>query len=433
MLRFRVRGTRQDRWSVVRSVPAFDPSGDVIYAINFFHEVTEKTRAEHQRAFLLRLADELGTSLDYEKTLKTVAQRAVPLLADWCAVDLLVDRKLKRVAIAHVDPAKLELVAELERRYPSNPDATTGVPEVVRTGKAELVSEIPREMIRAAAKDDEHLLLIDQLELCSYLATPLRVRGKTIGALTFAMAESDRRHTEGDLEFAQEVADRAALAIDNARLFQEVERSRHAVAVQLELETRRRQEAEEGSRFAEMFIGMLGHDLRNPLNAVRMAATLLRRKTGDREIVARIESSTQRMSSMVDQLLDLTRCRLAGGIAIDRRQVELGAVISAVIEELRLSYPERQIRWQRRELRGSWDQDRTAQVVSNLVGNALEHGDPGKPITVELTAVADGTAHFSVHSHGEPIQPELIPVIFDPYRRGSAAMNAPRAWGSVCS
>ena len=124
-------------------------------------------------------------------------------------------------------------VAELARRYPPNPTARTGVHEIIRTGKPQLMPEIPRELLTAAAVDEEHLKLIEELQLRSFVGVPLSVGGKVLGAITFVMAESDRVYGQEDLAFAREVADRAALAIENARLFREVESARAAAAAQL--------------------------------------------------------------------------------------------------------------------------------------------------------------------------------------------------------
>ncbi len=545
-VRFKIRGTSEERWSVVRAVPARDLAGNVIYAINFFRDVTEEIRDGQQRAFLLRAVDEMSSSLDYEKTLATVAGLAVPVLADWCAIDLVDGGTRRRLATAHIDPAKLTLVAELERRYPQDPQARTGVPEILRTGQAEFIPDIPRELLTAAAVDREHLRLIDELQLCSYIGVPLKVRGQVIGALTIAMAESARRHTGRDLELAQALADRAALAIDNARMFQELEKS-HLVATaqrdqseerfrlmvegvkdyaifmldpkgyvttwnvgaqlikgyrpseiigrhfscffseediragkcerelaiatregrfeeegwrlrkggsrfwanvvitaiwderdqlkgfakvtrdlterkrsedELAAEARRRLEAERQTRFAEMFVGILGHDLRNPLNAISMGVNLVKRRgSAEPRILDRILNSSQRISNMVDQLLDLTRTRLAGGIPIEKRHTGLRRVVAEAIEELQLVHRDRDIRFEKgAEIEGFWDEDRLAQVVSNLVGNALEHGDPDQPVTVRLW-VAEDAVRLAVHSFGPPIPPEVLPVIFDPYRR----------------
>jgi signal transduction histidine kinase len=428
MLRFKTRGARDEHWSLLHSIPVRDHVGAVVLALNFFREVTRKTREEQQRAFLLRVIDELTAARDYEATLANVARLSVPAIADWCAIDLVAGARTKRVELAHVDPTKLTFVAELERRYPSNPNATTGVPAIIRTGQPELMADIPHERLVAAAIDDEHRKLIEQLEIRSYVGVPLRVRGKTIGALTLVMAESGRRFTEDDLHFAQAVADRAALAIDNARLLKEIEDANAHIADQLVAESRRRAEAENASRFAETFIGILGHDLRNPLNAVTMAAAVLRQRVDHvhAKTIDRIEASTTRMSNMVTQLLDLTRSRLGGGIVLDKSSCDLGAVISDVIDELQLAHGDRTIRWNKRGVVGTWDRDRLAQVASNLVGNALEHGDPDQPVEVSLETTVGG-ASFTVRSRGKVIAPDLIPVLFDPYRQ--AALRGARSRG----
>ena len=409
VIRYRARKAGPWRWSEVNAHPVTDAEGTVIQAINVFRDVTAERDADERRRFLLRAVDELSSSLDYEATLAAVARLAVPALADWCAVDIVDGDQLKRLATAHVDPGKVASVAELARRYPPNPSSKTGVHEIIRTGKPQLMSEIPRELLTAAAVDEEHLRLIEELDLRSYVGVPLSVGGKVLGAITFVMAESHRVYGEDDLAFAREVADRAALAIENARLFREVEDARAAAAAQLVSEERRRHEAEEQTRFAETFVGMLGHDLRNPLNAIMMTTRLLRRMaTAPNEInaVERVRTSATRMSNMVAQLLDLTRSRMAGGIMIDKAPVDLCGVVSEVVDELRRAYPGRHIAWAGGAgVHADADRDRLAQVVSNLVGNALEHGDPARPVTVDLSTAprgrrADGSQSRAADSAG---------------------------------
>ena len=342
VIRYRARKEGPWRWSEVNSHPVTDAEGTVIQAINVFRDVTAERGADERRRFLLRAVDELSSSLDYEPTLAAVARLAVPALADWCAVDIVDGDQLKRLATAHVDPDKVASVAELARRYPSNPSSKNGVHEIIRTGKPQLMSEIPRALLTAAAVDQEHLKLIEELELRSYVGVPLSVGGKVLGAITFVMAESHRVYGEDDLAFAREVADRAALAIENARLFREVEGARAAAAAQLVTEERRRHEAEEQTRFAETFVGMLGHDLRNPLNAIMMTTRLLRRiATAPNEInaVERVRTSATRMSNMVGQLLDLTRSRMARGHHGRQGTIDLCGVVSEVVDELRRAYP----------------------------------------------------------------------------------------------
>lgn len=168
----------------------------------------------------------LASSLDYEQTLTTVAQLAVPKLADWCLVDVATeDGRLRRVAVAHVDPAKVSLARELEQRYPEKTDLEAGVYHTFRTGKSELVPEITEELLRAAAHDEGHLSLLRQLGLTSYLCVPLRATGKTVGVITLISASPERRYTERDRALAEDLAARSALAIENARLYRESQQS----------------------------------------------------------------------------------------------------------------------------------------------------------------------------------------------------------------
>jgi PAS domain S-box-containing protein len=177
--------------------------------------------------FMAEAATLLAGSLDYEKTLETLAHLSVPRIGDWCAIDELDEQgRIRRIAVAHPDPARERLARELEERYPPDPDAPFGVPAVLRTGEPELVPEIPEELLRTAARDAEHERIIRDLGLRGYMVVPLRARGRMLGAITFVSAESGRRFGPDDLAFARDLADRAALAVDNARLLRAAEAAR---------------------------------------------------------------------------------------------------------------------------------------------------------------------------------------------------------------
>jgi len=418
MIRYRTRRGGPWRWSMVQAHPIVDAGGNVIQVVSVFRDVTADREGDERRRFLLQAGDELTSSLDYERTLAAIARLAVPVLADWCGVDIVEDGHVRRLATAHVDPNRLPAAIAIAKRYPPDPNSKTGVHEIIRTGKAQLMPEIPRELITAAALDQEHLRLIDALELRSYMGVPLVIGGKVLGAITFVMAESHRTYGEADLEFARALADRAAVAVENARLFREVESARAALGVQLIAEERRRRDAEEQTRFAETFVGMLGHDLRNPLNAIVMTTRLLRRiakAPNELTAVERVSSSAQRMSNMVGQLLDLTRSRLAGGISIDKMPVDLCTVVSEVVDELRRAYPSRVVDWNGGTcIPARADRDRLAQVVSNLVGNALEHGASDRPVTVDMRTV-DTDVILTVHNEGPPISSERMETLFEPF------------------
>jgi PAS domain S-box-containing protein len=217
------------RYMLARGVPILEDDGEIREWVGQHADLTERKLLEERQRFLIEAGTLLSSSLHYETTLASVAQLAVPTLADWCAIDLLDDSgAIHRVEVAHPDPAMRQLALELEQRYPADPEATTGVPQVLRTGEPELVPEIPEELLQASAQDEEHRRIIRSLGLKSYMVVPLIARGRTLGAITLVSAESGRRYGRADLETAQELALRAAFAVDNARLVGEInlERSR---------------------------------------------------------------------------------------------------------------------------------------------------------------------------------------------------------------
>jgi serine phosphatase RsbU (regulator of sigma subunit) len=190
----------------------------------------DAARQAAKLAFLADAAGELANSLDYQATLANVARLAVPTFADWCAIDVVDDGRLHRVAVAHVDPAKVRLAQELAERYPPDPAAPHGAWQVMRTGQSEFIAEITDEMLVAAAVDDEHEAIARALHLRSALTVPLVARNRVLGVITWVTAESERHLTLEDLSLAEELAQRAAVSLDNADLHSQT----LAAAVQLQ-------------------------------------------------------------------------------------------------------------------------------------------------------------------------------------------------------
>ena len=222
VVRFRVRGTGEESWAAVKSTPIRDHDGNVTMAINVIEDITAHKRAELGQRFLARSAEVLASSLNPDELLVEVANLAVPEVADWVVVDLATDSGgFERKALAHADPEVREWALEMSRRYPPPPDAPAGVHQVIRTGQAELYPEIPDEMLREGAQDEEHYRALVEFGMRSVIIVPMTTRGRTIGALTFVSGNSGRRFDEQDVELAQELARRCATAIDNARLYTE--------------------------------------------------------------------------------------------------------------------------------------------------------------------------------------------------------------------
>ena len=213
------RATGELRWDRLKAALLRDDSGAPVAAVTIIEDITQEKTAERRERFLAAATETLMSSLDYEQTLRNVAWLAVPEIADWCAVDLVDDRGERQlVVVAHRDPEKVALAEQLRRYQPEGADPDRGSTRVFRTGVGELYPEINDELLVAAAADEEHLRLLRVVGLRSALLVPLRARGRTIGVMTLVTAESMRRFGEADRGFADQLAGRAAVAVDNARL-----------------------------------------------------------------------------------------------------------------------------------------------------------------------------------------------------------------------
>ncbi len=219
------------RWHLTRALPMRGDDGEIVQWFGTNTDIEERRIAEGRQQFLAEAGWVLGSSLDYERTLADVAQLVVPQIADWCTIDLLRDGELTRVAIAHADPLKVALARELAERYPADLESSSGPAAVVRTREAELVPVLTPEPFDAAAGDDLQREIVADLGLHSYLCVPLVARDQAFGAISFMQAESGRVYGEDDLALARELARHAAIAIDNAQLYEEAERRAQAARV----------------------------------------------------------------------------------------------------------------------------------------------------------------------------------------------------------
>jgi len=182
--------------------------------------------AQKRFEFLAGASNVLASSLDYQTTLASVAKLAVPHVADWCTIHILQDDgSVRQIAVAHVDPAKVRWARELEQRYPYDPNAASGIPNVLRTGRSELTEHISDEMLVASAVDEHALQILRELGLSSAMTVPLQARGRTLGAITFVSAESVHNYDATDLALAEDLARRAAMAVDNSRLHREAQQA----------------------------------------------------------------------------------------------------------------------------------------------------------------------------------------------------------------
>ena len=185
-------------------------------------EITDRKRAERRAELLADASALLDTSLEYEATLANAVRIPVPALSDWCLIDVIdADGALRRHAVAHVDASREELARELDARYPADLEARTGRAEVIRSGRPQLLEEVSDALLQSLTDDAEHFRMLRELGWASALLVPLRTRGQTFGVMTLGVEEERRRFDEFDLAIARGVAERAATAIDNARLYRD--------------------------------------------------------------------------------------------------------------------------------------------------------------------------------------------------------------------
>jgi PAS domain S-box-containing protein len=397
----RLLGGREQayRWHLVRTVAVTDGAGRVARWFGTATDIDGQKRAEAAARYLAEASAALAGVVDYESTLQRVASLAVPYFADWAAVDVADEGgRLRRLAVAHQDAARVALAHELMRDYPPDPDAPTGGYAVLRSGRPELAAEITDDKLVQGAKDDRHLALLRSLGLKSYVGVPLVASGTPFGVLTFATAESGRKYTEADLALATDLAHRAAVAVENTRLYQALR---------------------DADRRKDEFLATLAHELRNPLAPIRNGLQIMRLSNGGREAVekarAMMERQVAHMVHLVDDLLDLSRIS-RGKIELRTGRVELAGVVQQAVEtgrpqveaaglDLAVAVPPGPVYVDA-------DATRLAQVFANLLNNAAKYTDRGG--RVDLAVVRRGhEAVVSVRDTGVGIPAHMLPRVFE--------------------
>jgi len=378
------------RWFLSRAIPIRDEDGRITRWFGTNTDITEQR-------FLATAAALLASSLDYHATLERLAALAVPDVADWCAVDLLEDAAIRRVASAHVNPAKLALGRELGG--PPRLDAPFGVGRVIRERSPAYVPDLRDELRAASIHDPEQLRLVRELGLVSYVCVPLLVEGVAVGAITLAMAESGRRYEPSQVELATALARSAGTALHTARLYREAQ-----VAV----------------REREDLLAIVSHDLRNPLGSIALAASMLLQTAEDPRARRQLEiigHAAKRMERLIADLLDLASIQ-TGRLALERKPEDVCALVHELLElHAPLAAEKRVVLVPACELDGvaiSCDRERLAQVFGNLIGNALKFCAADDTIIVRGRRRGPD-AVFEVEDTGPGIAPADLPHLFEPY------------------
>jgi PAS domain S-box-containing protein len=352
------------------------------------------------RAAFLAEASAVLSSLDYERNLQRVAELAVPRLSDWCAVDMLNGDRIERLAVAHSDAAGRANASELYARFPPSLEAR-GVGLVIRSGRPQLHSDITEEMLLASGRDPEFVRLAVQLRLQSVMLVPLTAGRRTFGAITFASTRDGRRFTAADLEFAMELARRAALAIENARLFQE---------------------AREANRLKDEFLATLSHELRTPLNVIVGRVKRLRDDPAGPDVARTAETidrNAQALTRLVEDLLDVSRFT-QGQVQLQLQPLDWRQIVQNVVTSLEPTARAKGVRLSAslgtEAMLVLGDATRLQQVAWNLVTNAIKYTSQDGQIVVSL-GLQEGQFAMAVADTGIGISPSFLPHVFDPFRQ----------------
>jgi PAS domain S-box-containing protein len=391
------------RWVLDHGAPRFAPDGSFAGFIGSCIDITERREAEERQRFLAEAGTVLASSLEYEETLRQVCRLSVPAVGDFVIVDLLDDDGgVHRVDAVHADPAAEPLMAVL-RRHPPDLSRGSGHPAagVLRTGVPKVANDLAPGALDPVLGDPEHRAAIRRLAPTAYMVVPLVARGRILEAITFSAAGSARRYDEAELVRAEELARRAAFAIDNARLYER---------------------AVEANRAKADFLAVMSHELRTPLNAIIGYTDLFLYGVpaplpdAMRPQMERVKSAARHLLELIEEILTFARLE-AGQEEVRAARVSAAAVVqeaAALVEPLAL---ERGIAFRVEGPEPDFamvaDARKVRQVLGNLLGNAVKFTERGRALL--QVRREGGEAVFVVSDTGIGIAPGQMERIFEPF------------------
>jgi PAS domain S-box-containing protein len=394
-------GLRKDgsQFPVDISLSPYKSPGGTLTVTAIIRDITERKNKEIQQRFLAKLSETLVQSMQYERTLEELSRIVVPFLADWSVVDIF-DEKFgaKRIAVIHSDSNKAEYVSDLKSRSPSASRLGNNLMNI-RAGLPILVKEVDWNEV-SKKLHPSHAQTIRNLGVQSYMIIPLRARGRTFGTLSLVSTHSV--FSSKDLAFAEEVGQRAALAADNARLYEEAQR-----AIQSREDT----------------IAIVSHDLKNPLSTICLGTQLLQQNFSSflpdhcKSILTNVYRSATQANRLIHDLLDFTKIE-SGNFKVEMIRAELGDVIQDALAQNRFLASQKKI-YLTVEIYPNpcfvvIDPFRINQVISNLVGNAVKFTHPGGHVSV-FAHMGERELFLSVQDNGPGIPPSVLPFLFDRY------------------
>jgi PAS domain S-box-containing protein len=383
-------------FSAELSTVKFDaPDGPRVHVMVI--DITEQLRTHRALEILAKAGRVLGESLDIKETLQQFASLVVPRIADICVLDLIEGGEVHHL-ITHRDPSQVELVRAARQRSSSR----AGILHALETGKPQLVKKVTKQFQRANTDDDAHFQVVDKMGVTSFMSVPLLSRGRVFGAFTLGSTGTIADYDEYDLALATSLADQAALAIDNART--------HDAAVQ-------------AARLRDEVLEVVSHDLKNPLNTIKLSAGSLARRS-DAEEVPVIRRAVERAERLVQDLLDAAKMDFTT-IPLDRKPTSMRTIVDGIVALHKTAATAKGLELSS-EIEGEGDvvvdRHRIAQLLDNLVGNAVKFTEAGSiKVRAHLTASA---LVLEVEDTGVGIEPEIVEHIFDRFWQSAHAGRA---------
>lgn len=419
-------------WLQGNAVPLRTAAGERIGYIGTIADITERRRAEETIRSLAEASVILSRTLDYEATLEAIARLLVPTFGDWCAVELLGDdHKIQHVTVTHADPRKVDLALELRSRFPPLLDSgQPGVARAIRTGRTEVFADLSDEALREACRSEEQYRLLRRLGMKSAIVVPLIAREKMLGAITVVASESRRCYSAGEISTVQELALRCALAVDNAKLYDDARR---------ELAERRRAEeslleahqlAESANRSKSAFLANMSHEIRTPMSAIMGYAELLGRHLSDAEQLRYVEIIRRNggfLLEILNDVLDLSRIE-AGRLEIEKQRIAPHEIFYEVCSLMQVRADEKNLPLVL-EFDGrvpesiQSDPTRLRQIVINLVSNAIKFTERGSVRIIVRHDAGVPLLRFDVVDTGIGVMADQVDRLFEPFTQADTSVT----------
>lgn len=375
---------------------------DIVSSKIAFTYHKQRQYIEGNLRYLAEASKILSSSLDYETTLDTVAKLAVPHIADWCGIDILDEKgEVHQVAIAHKNPKMVKWAKELRRKQPVDMSQNMGLPKVLKTGLPEFIPVITDEMIEASARTKKELALARKLKFKSAIIVPIFSQKKPIGTISLITTDTRRYYNEADLLMAQELATRASVAIENARLYKG---SQEAITVR------------------DDFISVASHELKTPVTSVKMFAQVLKKHSeqiGDSKAAKQLSMMDEQINKLTELIYDLLNVSKiqAGRMEFRIKEFDFDKAVREVIEILQQSEEKHKIIIKgktNKKVKG--DKERIGQVINNLVSNAIKYSPKADKVDVVLRS-DKGNVEVAVKDYGIGMNEEHLEKIFERFYR----------------